>query len=200
MPQESETFASIAAPSVPRSRRTRRRPRWRRELTDWIKALALAFVIVLLLRMFVFQLSAVKMHSMEPTLYESDWIFVNKLSYYVGQPRRGDVVIFRDPRAGSGKRDMLVKRIVGVPGDMLEIRGGKLYVNGQPVVEPYTNAEIEGGDYAPVTVSADHYYVMGDNRRRGGSVDSRMFGEISENALIGRADFIVWPIARWGKL
>lgn len=200
MSQGNETFASIAAPSVPGSRRTRRRPRWRRELQDWLKALAVAFIIVLVLRMFVFQLSTVKMHSMEPTLYESEWLYVNKLSYRFGQPKSGDVVIFRDPRADTGKRGMLVKRIVGVPGDELEIRGGRLYVNGQPTVEPYTNVEIESGDFGPITVGEGHYFVMGDNRHRGGSVDSRMFGEISENAIVGRADLIVWPIARWGKL
>lgn len=200
MPLQNETLAATAAPSVPRSRRSRRRPQWRREMQDWFRALALAFVIVLLLRMFVFQLSTVKMHSMEPTLYESEWLFVNKLSYRFGHPQSGDVVIFRDPRTSAGKRDMLVKRVIGVPGDRLEIRGGQLYVNGALIAEPYTDVEIEDGDFAPITVSEGHYFVLGDNRHRGGSVDSRLFGEISENVMIGRAEFIIWPIARWDKL
>jgi len=199
-PPHAETSDLKPAPASPRQRRSRRAPRWRRELWDWTKALIIAFVVVILLRTFVFQLSTVKMHSMEPTLYEREWLFVNKLSYEFGDPQRGDVVIFKDPRTGDANKELLVKRVIGIPGDQIEIRGGQLYLNGELTVEPYTDAEIEDGDYGPVSVSEGHYFVMGDNRHRGGSVDSRAFQEIPEGIIKGRADLIIWPIVRWTKL
>jgi len=199
-PPNAETSLLQSAPASPRNRRSRRSPRWRRELWDWAKALIIAFLIVFLLRTFVFQLSTVKMHSMEPTLYESEWLFVNKLSYEFGDPQRGDVVIFKDPREGEANKDLLVKRIIGVPGDRIEARGGQLYVNGELTVEPYTDAAIEDGNFGPVQVSEGHYFVMGDNRHRGGSVDSRAFKEIPEEIIKGRADLIIWPIVRWARL
>jgi len=189
-----------SAPASSRARRVRRMPTWRRELRDWTTALVVAFVIVFLLRMFVFQLSTVHMHSMEPTLYEREWLFVNKIPYEFGQPQRGDVVIFKDPREGEENKDLLVKRVIGIPGDRIEIRGGQLYLNGELTVEPYTDAAIEDGDFGPAQVSEEHYFVMGDNRHRGGSADSRIFKEIPEEIIKGRADLIIWPIVRWAKL
>jgi len=173
---------------------------WRKELWDWTKALLIAAVIVLLLRAYVFQLSTVKKVSMQPTLRENEWLFVNKIALKLGDPKRGDVVIFEEPSGDGGKKEFLVKRIVGVPGDKLEIRGGELYVNGDLKVEPYTDSKIEDGDLAPTTVSEGHYFVMGDNRHRNASKDSRAFGEISGDLIEGRADFIVWPIIKLKKL
>jgi signal peptidase I len=201
MPLESGT------PPPPLASRRRRpspaEPRfggWRKELRGWGVALLAAFVVVLLLRSFVFQLSTVRMHSMEPTLHERDWLFVNKVSYRVGHPRRGDIVILKDPGDGAGRQSYLVKRVIGIPGDRIEIRGGQLYLNGERMIEPYTDTAIEDGEYNPIVVGPGHYFVMGDNRRRGGSRDSRTFGAVEENRIKGRADFIVWPIVRWDRL
>ncbi|KIL37425.1 signal peptidase I [Cohnella kolymensis] len=171
---------------------------WRKELWDWAIALIVALVIVLLLRAFVFQLSTVKSYSMEPTLYEKEWLFINKIVYEFGKPERGDIVIFKDP--GPDDKQYLVKRIIGVPGDTLEIRNGQLYRNGQLTIEPYTDSKIEYEDVPAFKVSPGHYFVMGDNRRQGASRDSRHFKEISENIIKGRADVILWPITRWAWL
>lgn len=173
---------------------------WRKELWDWTKALLVAVIIVLLLRAFVFQLSTVKKVSMEPTLHENEWLFVNKIALKLGSLDRGDVVILKDPSEGQGKKDFLVKRIVALPGDTLEIRNGELYINGELKVEPYTDVKIEDGDYGPTTVSAGHYFVLGDNRHKSASKDSRAFKEVPEDLIEGRADLIVWPISRWTKL
>jgi signal peptidase I len=173
---------------------------WRKELWDWSKALIVAIVIVLLLRAFVFQLSTVKSYSMQPTLYEHEWLFINKIALEFGSLGRGDVVILKDPDTGPGRKEFLVKRIIGMPGDTLEIRGGQLYINGELKVEPYTDVKIEDGDFGPTTVSPGHYFVMGDNRHQSASKDSRAFKEVPEENFKGRADFIIWPISRWAKL
>lgn len=173
---------------------------WKKEVWDWSKALIIAFVIVLLLKAYVFQLSTVKHRSMEPTLNEGDWLFINKIVYEFGEPKRGDVVVLKDPSEDKSRKEHLVKRIIGIPGDTLEIRGGQLYVNGVLQVEPYTDVKIEDGDYAQITVSPDHYFVMGDNRHKNGSKDSRTFKEVPSNMIEGRGDMILWPISRWSGL
>ncbi|MFC6553966.1 signal peptidase I [Cohnella cellulosilytica] len=134
---------------------------WRKELWDWAKALIVAAAIVLLLKAYVFQLSTVRKISMEPTLHENEWLFVNKIALRIGDLDRGDVIIFKDPSEGGEGKDFLVKRIIGIPGDKLEIRGGELYLNGELKVEPYTDSKIEDGDFGPTTVSPGHYFVMG---------------------------------------
>jgi len=173
---------------------------WRKELWDWTKALIVAAVIVLLLRAYVFQLSTVKKVSMQPTLHENEWLFVNKIALKLGSLDRGDVVILQDPSGAGEKKEFLVKRIVALPGDTLEIRDGELYVNGDLKVEPYTDSKIEDGDFGPTTVGEGHYFVLGDNRHMNASKDSRAFKEVPEELIQGRADFVVWPISKLKKL
>ncbi len=173
---------------------------WKKEVWDWTKALLIAGAIVLLLKAYVFQLSTVKHRSMQPTLYENEWLFINKIVYEFGDPKRGDVIILKDPSEDDSRKEHLVKRVIGMPGDTLEIRNGQLYVNGELKVEPYTDAKIEDGDFGPFTVSANHYFVMGDNRHLNGSKDSRAFGEVPRSMIEGRGDLILWPITRWAKL
>lgn len=173
---------------------------WKKEVWDWSKAVVIAGAIVLLLKAYVFQLSTVKHQSMQPTLYENEWLFINKIAYEFGDPKRGDVVILKDPREDENRKEHLVKRVIGLPGDTLEIRNGQLYLNGEMTVERYTDVKIEDGDYGPFTVSANHYFVMGDNRHMNGSTDSRAFGEVPRDMIEGRGDLILWPISRWAKL
>lgn len=175
-------------------------PGWLAEALRWIRALVIAAVVVSLLQTFVFQLSRVKSISMQPTLYERDWLIADKISLAFGHPKRGDVVILKDPSDGPDKKRLLVKRVVGTPGDLVEASGGRLYVNGKPADEPYTDAAIEDGDMGPVTVTAGHYFVMGDNRHWGASKDSRSFGLVPEKAIKARAELIVWPVRHWGYL
>ncbi|WP_246096642.1 signal peptidase I [Paenibacillus sinopodophylli] len=170
-----------------------KRPRWMTETEDWAKTLVIAFSVVLLLHFFVFNLSKVEGHSMEPTLTEHEWLFVNKFIFLVSKPKFGDVVILKEPDTGDGEQKYLVKRIVGTPGDKIEVHDQRLYRNGQLVEEPYTDSLIEDMSYGPEIINEGHFFVMGDNRHSRASLDSRSFHAVPEELIRGRADFILWP-------
>lgn len=170
------------------------------EILDWGKSIMIALVIVLILNHFVFNLSTVEGQSMEPTLQEKEWLFINRAVYIFGHPQRGDIVILKDPHKYRGRNVYLVKRVVGIPGDEVEVRAGRLYVNGEEVEEPYVNGEIQDQDMPPMLVGEGEYFVLGDNRHRGASMDSRFFGTVSEQLIKGRADFVLWPLSKIGGL
>ncbi len=173
---------------------------WVAELWDWVKTIVVAFVIMMLLNLFVFNLSMVKGQSMQPTLVERDRLFVNKIVYHLGTPSRSDVIVLRDPSEGVEKKDFLVKRIVGLPGDTIEVRDHHLYVNGEQQAETYTDIEVQDPDFGPITLEPDHFFVMGDNRHEGKSKDSRVFGSITSDEIVGKAEFIFWPFSELKKL
>jgi signal peptidase I len=122
-------------------------------------------------------------------------VLVNKLSYDIHPVHRGDIVVFKSPQAAEGQVKDLIKRVIGLPGDTVESRDGQLFVNGQPLSEPYLGPGITTGPLEPQQIPAHHYWVMGDNR--GNSKDSRFFGPIDKNLIIGRAFIRVWPINRF---
>ncbi|MFX3631309.1 MAG: signal peptidase I [Candidatus Pristimantibacillus sp.] len=173
---------------------------WVRELLEWAKIIVGSLAIVMVLHLFVFNLSTVEGHSMEPTLKEKEWIFVNKLAYHIGKPKAGDVIILKDPNFIGDDEEFLVKRVVGVPGDQIEIYNKQLYRNGELVEESYVDVEIEDLDYMPITVEKGSYFVMGDNRHARASRDSRVFGTIPDSFIQGRADFIIWPYKQFKAL
>lgn len=170
--------------------------KWRSNLVDWIKALIIAMVIVVLLQTYVFNLSKVKGESMQPTLHEQDRLVVDKIIYAFAKPKRGEVVILRDPTPNIGKQ-YLVKRVVAIPGDELRISNHQLVVNGVVQSESYTNTAIEDDTRLQMTLQADEYFVMGDNRHHEKSKDSRRFGPVHSSDIIGRADLIVWPLSKF---
>jgi signal peptidase I len=135
--------------------------------------------------------------SMEPTLQSGDRVFVNKLSYRLHDPNRGDVVVLHQ-RSGASERD-LIKRVIGLPGEEIEMQSCQVLVDGAALTEPYLAPETVngdcGGDFEPVLVPDDTVFVMGDNR--GGSQDSRQLGPISYDDLVGRAFVVFWPIGDW---
>lgn len=169
------------------------------EVWDWTKSILLALAIVFIIHQFIFNLSKVEGHSMEPTLEDNERLFVNKIVYLLDEPKINDVVILKDPR---GSKQYLVKRVIAVSGDIVEIRNQQLFVNGQQVDEPYIATPIEGSDYGPITVAEEHYFIMGDNRFFGESLDSRSaeIGSVQSNLIKGRAEFILWPITKMDKL
>jgi signal peptidase I len=174
----------------------RRRPRTG---ITWLLVAAGALLGALLLRTFVVQQFAVDGQSMMGTLHSGDRVIVNKLSYRLHEPRRGDVVVLENLDGAVEIRD-LIKRVIGIPGDTVEYRDCQLFVNGQRVAEPYldpnlVSADRCGGDQPPVEVEPDHVFVMGDNRAA--SLDSRteLIGQIPFGHLIGRAFVIVWPFS-----
>jgi signal peptidase I len=170
------------------------------ELWEWIKSIGTALVIVVIIHFFVFNLSTVKGQSMEPTLLDGEWLFINKIGYIMGGPDRGDIVILKDPSQQLGFREFLVKRIVGLPGDTIEVSNEKLYINGKESNEPYTDVGIQDGNYGPELVPAGHYFVMGDNRHLLASTDSRRFHSVPEKLIKGKAQFIMWPLNKIGGL
>lgn len=168
------------------------------EIWDWTKSIAIALVIVFIIHQFVFNLSKVDGHSMEPTLSDGERLFVNRIIYLINKPDYSDIVILKDPR--NGHNQYLVKRVVAVPGDVVEIRNHRLFVNGEQIDEPYTAIKIEGPDIGPLQIGDNQYFVMGDNRYLNASSDSRNFGMVDRKLIKGRAEFIVWPITKMDKL
>ena len=169
-------------------------------------------VLAILLRTFVIAQYYIPSDSMVPTLKENDRIFVNKLSYRFGDLHRGDIVVFDRPPAmpADPKIKHLIKRVIGLPGDTLETRGGDVYLNGQRLNEPYLPIGAVSANLIWVrgcanavaerfcTIPADKLFVMGDNR--GSSSDSRAFGPIDDDLVVGRAFVRVWPLGECGGL
>jgi signal peptidase I len=128
--------------------------------------------------------------SMEPNLHHDERVIVDKITYLFGQPQRGDVVVF----ALENQPKDYIKRVIGLPGETIEISNGVVYVDGRPLEEPY--ALPSPGDVRPaMRLAADEYFVMGDNR--GNSQDSRSFGPIRRGDIVGRAWIVYWPPAEW---
>ena len=170
-------------------------------LVEWIVVVAVAISSALLVRAYVLQQFAVEGTSMLSTLHPSDRVLVNKLSYRLHDPRRGDVVVLKRIESNSQERD-LIKRVVGLPGETIEYRACQLFINGSLINEPYLDPLIVapsrcGADQPAVLVQPNHVFVMGDNR--GGSLDSRdnSVGQVDYSNLIGRAFVVMWPFADW---
>jgi signal peptidase I len=131
--------------------------------------------------------------SMIPTLQIGDRVLANKLAYDLSDIERGDIIIFRSPADG----ETLIKRAVGLPGDKLEIRGGKLYINGELQDEPYLKPDTQiSQPFGPVTVPKGHFFAMSDNREN--STDSRVYGPVPGENVIGEAKVRFWPPDRIG--
>lgn len=170
-------------------------------LAEWIIVVVVAISSALLVRAYVLQQFAVEGTSMLNTLHPSDRVLVNKLSYRLHDPRRGDVVVLKRIESNSQERD-LIKRVVALPGESIEYRDCQLYIDGSLITEPYLDPLIVspnrcGADQPVVQVQPNHVFVMGDNRS--GSLDSRdsSVGQIAYSNLIGRAFVIMWPFADW---
>jgi signal peptidase I len=169
-----------------------------RALLDWVVVIGVALLVAFLVRTFVLAHFVVDGTSMATTLHDDDRVFVNKLSYRLHDPNRGDVVVLHQI-SGASERD-LIKRVVALPGESIEIRSCQVLIDGRPLEEPYLDPAVVtpgncGGDLNSVTVPEDHVFVMGDNR--GGSQDSRALGPIDEDDLVGRAFVVFWPQDNW---
>lgn len=171
------------------------RHRMRTVVRDFVEALVLAAVLFFVLQL-VMQNTVVKGVSMEPNYVSEQRVIVNKLAYRFGQPQRGDVIVFHAP--GLQAEDF-IKRIVGLPGETVEVRTGQVLINGQALDEPY-QPQADPYPFGPFTVPADSYFVMGDNRPN--SNDSRTWapgGEALERSrIVGPVWLSVWPPETWG--
>jgi signal peptidase I len=169
-----------------------------RGLIEFLAILFVSFVLVFgFVRPFVVEAFWIPSESMTPTLLVGDRVLVNKFIYRFTEPDRGDIVVFKE--TVEGRKEDLIKRVVGLPGDRIAVRGGRLFVNGKLQSEPYVNKKFPDVSVsAPTTVSGGHVFVMGDNRAN--SLDSRRFGPIPEKNIEGEAFLRFWPPNRAGLL
>jgi signal peptidase I len=163
------------------------------ETWEWLKAIAIAVVIAFCIRTFIFSPIVVDGPSMESTLFDGEKVIINKAVYMVGAPKYGDIIVFEAP---SDRRNW-IKRIIGLPGDTVEMRGNILYINGEAVEELYIDEVITSHDFQ-AEVPEGYYFVMGDNRNR--SRDSRHIGPISDESIKGRAEVVFLPLQQVRKV
>ncbi|MEY4819313.1 MAG: hypothetical protein RL200_25 [Actinomycetota bacterium] len=178
-------------------------------IREWATVVGVALVIAFLVRGFALQQFYISGPSMEATMFQDNRVLVNKLSYRLHDIHRGDIVVF-DRVTTDGvavQHDDLIKRVIGLAGDTISISECVVSVNGKPIDESYLNAydlaqsnlddRCRIPEMAVTTVESGHLFVMGDNRPQ--SFDSRMFGTIEQNLVIGRAFVIIWPLGsfRW---
>lgn len=173
----------------------------RKELWDWIKTFAVAFIVVALIRLFMFDNYVVLGESMEPNFHNNQRVIVNKMIYRFREPQRGEVIVLHAP---SGED--YIKRVIGLPGETVRVEGDQVFINGEPIEEPYIAEKVQQAkeqgetyndrdypaDGGTVTVPEDHIFVLGDNRPR--SSDSRMIGFIPYDDIVGRAEMVYWPL------
>ncbi|MEI6308050.1 MAG: signal peptidase I [bacterium] len=155
---------------------------------EWVETIVIALILALILRTFVVQPYEVHLSSMVPTLMEGDFILVSKLAYKLGTAQRGDVVVFIPPNGSD--RDY-VKRVIGLPGETIDIQDGQVKINGTPLVEPYAKGQTTGGRYNHLEIPQGTVFCMGDNRLN--SSDSRNFGPVSISAMEGKTILLFWP-------
>lgn len=171
-------------------------------MKEFIKDVIIAFVVILAVTLII-KPTIVKESSMEPTLYENNYLFVNKLAYInKDHPEYGDIIVFKsniENDEGNGKK-MLIKRVVGVEDDVITISDGVVYRNGVALDEPYTLEGFTSGEIADYTVPKDEVFVMGDNRSI--SLDSRAeeVGTVKEDDVLGKAFIRLYPFKEFGLL
>jgi signal peptidase I len=164
-----------------------------------VEILVIAVAIAFGIRTFVAEARYIPSGSMLPTLKIDDRLMVEKLTYHFRSPTRGDIVVFNptDRLIEQKFRDAFIKRVVGTPGDKIEVREGKVFVNDQPLTEDYI-LEPPSRNSPPIIVPSDQYFVMGDNRNS--SYDSRFWGTVPRDRIIGKASFRFWPLNCLGEL
>jgi signal peptidase I len=168
---------------------------------ELLQVVVFAISIFLFVYLLVLQPHKIKGASMEPNFHDGEYLLTDKVSYRVGQPKRGDVIVFRAPPT---YKDEFIKRIIGLPGEEIKVEAGKIYVNGHELEEQYlpSDTNIVAGRYttegASITVPSDSYFVLGDNRDH--SLDSRNIGPIERQYITGRAWFIYWPVSKVGTV
>lgn len=161
-------------------------------LRELAETILFTLLIYFLVRTFLLENYQVDGRSMDPTLEDGQYLVVNKLLYRLQEPQRGDIIVFHDPRSSDRK---LIKRVIGLPGDILEIKGGQVFINDQALDEPYIQGPIRYSQ-VPSPIPDDHYFVLGDNRNN--SSDSHNWGTLSGAGIVGKAWLTYWPPNLWG--
>lgn len=163
---------------------------------EWVKEIIVAVIIASVILAFVKPI-IIRQSSMEPTFYNGDYVFISKQAYSIfGDPQRGDVVVFHTGmQTDDGEDKNLIKRIIGLPGDTVEIIDGYVYLNGQLLDEPYINEQGVSGEMEAVTVAEGELFCMGDNRRV--SLDSRdaAVGCVNQDEILGKVFVRLYPFS-----
>jgi signal peptidase I len=181
-----------------------------KQIFEWIVVIAIALIVAMLVRLFLLQQFYISGPSMETTMFSDNRVLVSKLAYKIGDIDRGDVVVFdRATMNGSQiEHDDLIKRVIGLGGESIEIRDCSVYIDGTKLDEPYLPSRDIGlanlSDRCGVvsmpltTIENDEVFLVGDNRPQ--SFDSRMFGPIKKDLIIGQAFVLMWPPSAWSRL
>jgi len=169
---------------------------------ETIQTLGLSVVLAFGVRQFVAEARVVPTGSMEPTIQVNDRLVIEKISYLFDAPQRGDIIVFQAPEkalaaSGSTTKDAFLKRVIGLPGETVEVRAGDVFIDGEAIYETYIKAPPNYA-FGPRTVPANEYLVLGDNRN--GSLDSHVWGFLPEDTIIGKASVRFWPPNRMGGL
>ena len=189
------------APLEPQSQQGSWLARFVQGQRDNLQILVVALVLAIVIRLFIAEPRFIPSDSMVPTLQIGDRLVVEKVAYRFHLPQTGDIVVFDPPQQllnfGYSPDKAFIKRVIGTPGDIVQVTKGKVYLNQQPLTEPYI-AEAPAYEMVPVRVPADQYFVMGDNRNN--SNDSHVWGFLPRQNIIGRAVFRFFPFNHLGPL
>ncbi|MGF6376475.1 signal peptidase I [Clostridiales Family XIII bacterium PM5-7] len=169
-------------------------------MKEWIKDIIIAVVIAVIVIQFI-KPTIVKESSMEPNFYANDYVFVSKQSYTFSEPERGDVVVFHSElKQENGDEKLLIKRVIGVAGDTIDVKDDKVYLNGVELEEDYTKEEQTTGEVEGLVVPEGQVFCMGDNRRV--SIDSRYpeVGCVEIDEIVGKVVLRIWPFSEFGLI
>lgn len=165
---------------------------FKREVFSWIKTIAIAFIIAFLIKSFIFRPVYVVGASMEPTLSNGQVLLMWKLDYKIGDPDRGDIVVIKEDQDKLDHKS-LIKRVVGLPGETLEIRNGKVYINDEELSPDYVSVDTNGNGLTKVEIPEGMYFVMGDNRSNSRDSRDSTVGLISRDNIEGKVGLRLWP-------
>lgn len=166
------------------------------EIFSWIKLIATAFILAFVLKTFIFQIAFVKGPSMKPTLQQGQILIVSKLSYRIGNPKRGEIVVINDKLENKD----LIKRVVGMPNEVLEVKEGAVFINDEILSPDYTDIPTYENGFEKSKTSEDEYFVLGDNRIESRDSRSNTLGFVKRKSIIGKAVFRLWPLSKIGVL
>jgi len=183
--------ASDTIPTFPDYTEQQTKTNWGNAARELVETVLLTLVIFFMIR-FAIENYRIEGYSMEPNFHDGQFLLVNKIQYLLAPPQRGDVIIFRYP---LNPKKNFIKRVIGLPGETVEIRAGKVFVDGERINEEYP-FNFADYDYGPITVGEDEYFVLGDNRPE--SSDSHSWGLLPTKDLIGKAWVSYWPPDEWG--
>jgi signal peptidase I len=161
-----------------------------KDVLEWLQAIVIAIVLSVIIRLFLFEVILVEGSSMIPTLHEGDRLIVSKAEYRLTTPESGDIIVFRNT---EGPRENYIKRVIGVAGDQVEIKDGFVYINENPLDEPYI-IEPFYDSFAETTVPPGSVFVLGDNRNHSRDSRNPYVGFISYDNIIGKARLRIWPV------